>query len=172
MEPRTNEPPPSLREAAAHSIGQSSQTASHGSSSPTRARRSGSPTRRWLLRLSKPMPSVLVFGLSAETGRRRVKDGVWPASRDGSRNRFGSEEIAAIEVWVRPKPPAPRLSSLERRQPNKRLRNLLPGGQRPRRDHGQDCPAVARDPATAPALWRHKASLSAVVLNDAYTTLL
>jgi excisionase family DNA binding protein len=69
-----------------------------------------------------------IFQVSYETVRRRVAAGKWPAWRDGCQIRFGPEEIAAIEEWGRPKPPAPRLSSLERRQRNKQLRSVFPGG--------------------------------------------
>jgi excisionase family DNA binding protein len=66
-----------------------------------------------------------MFGVSTATVRGRVNDGVWPAWRDGRQIRFGPAEIAAIEEWGRPKPPPARLTPLERRQRNKRLRESL-----------------------------------------------
>ncbi|WP_457963231.1 helix-turn-helix domain-containing protein [Arthrobacter sp. D1-29] len=36
---------------------------------------------------------VEMFGISTETVRRRVKDGVWPAWRNGRQIRFGRDEI-------------------------------------------------------------------------------
>lgn len=68
-----------------------------------------------------------LFGVSEATVRKRVNDKTWPAWRDGRQIRFGPEEIAVIEEWGRPKAPAPRLSSLERRQRNKQLRPVFPG---------------------------------------------
>jgi excisionase family DNA binding protein len=66
-----------------------------------------------------------MFGASEATVRKRVNDETWPAWRDGRQMRFGSDEIAAIEEWGRPKPPPARLTPLERRQRNKRMRETL-----------------------------------------------
>lgn len=67
-----------------------------------------------------------MFGVSDATVRRRVNDGIWPAWRDGRQIRFGPEDIEAIKAWGRPTPLPYRISSLERRQRNKRLRNMFP----------------------------------------------
>ncbi|AXJ08682.1 hypothetical protein [Arthrobacter sp. PM3] len=52
--------------------------------------------------------------------------GEWPAVRIGNLMRFGREDIEAIKELGRPKSPTEHLTSLERRQRNKRLRELFP----------------------------------------------
>lgn len=66
-----------------------------------------------------------MFGVSTETVRRRVNNGVWPAWRDGRHMRFGPEEIATIAAWGRPKSPEPPLTPQEKRRRNRDLRGLL-----------------------------------------------
>ncbi|MGP4033671.1 excisionase family DNA-binding protein [Pseudarthrobacter sp. 1C304] len=66
--------------------------------------------------------------VSYETVRRRVAAGEWPAVMIGRHARFGPEELAAIRKRLSRPVHDPPMSSWERRQRNKRLRNLFPAG--------------------------------------------
>jgi len=67
-----------------------------------------------------------LFGVCAETVRRRARKGEWPAVRIGNQTRFGREDIEAIRELGRPKPPPHRRTALETRQRNKALLKKMP----------------------------------------------
>jgi excisionase family DNA binding protein len=67
--------------------------------------------------------------VSYETVRRRVAAGEWPALVIGRQARFGPEEIAAIRETLIKRSLEPPAGSWERRQRNKKIRELFPGGQ-------------------------------------------
>ena len=66
--------------------------------------------------------------VSYETVRRRVAAGEWPAVMIGRQARFGPEELAAIRETLLKRAPEPPMSNWERRQRNKQLRSVFPGG--------------------------------------------
>lgn len=74
---------------------------------------------------------AVLFEVSEATVRKRVNDGTSSHWRDGRQIRFGTEDLAVIDEWGRPKAPGRHLTLRVWREQSRKtrefLRNYVPG---------------------------------------------